>query len=138
MKAYVRVLYKEYTGRKEHVQFKLSYIARRVIQLLRVLLGLTAVNEFRFARALDSFAEKNPIVIIEFDAGLQGIGLLYYTLSGEKENLIGKGSVDFSQLEFGTDAAYQNTAEFTAAVLGIRGLKQIGLTKCSVELRHQC
>lgn len=135
MKPYVRVLYKEYTGRKEHVQFKLSDMARRVIQLFRVLLGLTAVNEFRFARTLDSFAEKKPIVIIEFDASLQGIGLLYFTLTEGKENLVGGGSVDISELEFGADASYQNTAEFTAAVLGIRGLKQIGMTKCSVELR---
>jgi ribonuclease HI len=36
---------------------------------------------------------------------------------------------------FGSEAAYQNTAEFTAAVLGIRGLQQLGLTACSVELR---
>jgi ribonuclease HI len=135
MKPYVRVLYKEYAGRKEHVQFKLSETACRVIQLFRVLLGLTAVNELRFARTLDSFAEKTPTVIIEFDASLQGVGLLYYVLSANKEILIGGGSVDISSLEFGTDAAFQNTAEFTAAVLGIRGLKQLGLTKCSVELR---
>ena len=49
-------------------------MACRVIQLFRVLLGLTAVNELRFARTLDSLAERKPIVIIEFDASLQGIG----------------------------------------------------------------
>lgn len=89
MKPYVRVLYKEYTGRKEHVQFQLSEMACRVIQLFRVLLGLTAVNELRFARTLDSFAERKPTVIIEFDASLQGIGLLYYTLSNNEEKLVG-------------------------------------------------
>jgi hypothetical protein len=135
MKPFVRVLYKEYTGRRELVSFSLSKMACRVIQLFRVLLGLIAVDKRQFARSLDSFAERKPTIIIEFDASLSGIGLLYYSLDNGKETIIGGGSVDISEFEFGSDAAYQNTAEFTAVVLGIRGLQQLGITACSVELR---
>jgi hypothetical protein len=73
--------------------------------------------------------------IIEFDASLTGIGLLYYEQSNDKETLVGGGAVDISSLQFASEASYQNTAEFIAAVLGIRGLRQLGLHPKSVCLR---
>lgn len=85
----VRVLYTEYADRKERDSFSLSSMVCRTIQHFRVLLGLIGVDERQFARSLDSFAEREPTIIIEFDASLSGIGLLYYSLENEKETFIG-------------------------------------------------
>jgi hypothetical protein len=135
MKPFVSVLYAEYTGRNDHASFKLSTKAWQVIRYFRVLLGLTAVNDVEFARPLKSFRKAKSNLIIEFDASLTGIGLLYYQQSGNDEILIGGGSVDISALHFASEASYQNTAEFIAAVLGIRGLRQLRLQPNSVCLR---
>ncbi len=135
MKPFISVLYAEYAGRGNHTSFTLSSKACQVIRFYRVLLGLTAVNQIEFSRSISSFACNVSNLIIEFDASLTGIGLLYYKRSEEKEVLIGGGSVDISGLHFESDASYQNTAEFIAAIIGIRGLKQLGLTPESVCLR---
>ena len=135
MKPFISVLYAEYTGRNDHASFQLSAKAWEVIRYFRVLLGLTAVNDVEFARPLKSFKRATSNLIIEFDASLTGIGLLYYQQSGNDEVLIGGGSVDISALHFASEASYQNTAEFIAAVLGIRGLRQLQLQPDSVCLR---
>jgi hypothetical protein len=127
MKPFISVLYAEYAGKNDHASFRLSVKASQVIRYFRVLLGLTAVNDIEFARPLQSFRKVPPDLIIEFDASLTGIGLLYYQQSNDKETLVGGGAVDISSLHFASEASYQNTAEFIAAVLGIRGLRQLGL-----------
>ena len=66
---------------------------------------------------------------------MTGIGLLYYERSDVNEVLIAGGAVDISMLKFESDASFQNTAEFIAAVLGIRGLRQLGKQPESVCLR---
>ena len=135
MKPFISVLYAEYTGRNDHASFQISARAWQVIRYFRVLLGLTAVNDVEFARPLKSFKRATSNLIIEFDASLTGIGLLYYQQSGNAEVLLGGGSVDISALHFASEASYQNTAEFIAAVLGIRGLRQLRLQPDSVCLR---
>lgn len=135
MKPFVNVLYAEYAGKSEYASFALSVRASRVIRLLRVLLGLTAVNRTKFSRPLSSFYTETADVTIEFDASLTGIGLLYFEKRDGTETLIGGGAVDISTLNFESNAAYQNTAEFIAAVLGIRGLSQLNLRPRSVNLR---
>ena len=60
------------------------------------------------------------------------IVLLYYERSDVNEVLIAGGAVDISMLKFESDASFQNTAEFIAAVLGIRGLRQLGTQPESV------
>ena len=135
MKPFISVLYAEYAGKGEHTSFMLSEKACQVIRFFRVLLGLTAVNKVEFSRTISSFKCTVSSLIIEFDASLTGIGLLYYQRSENGEVLLGGGSVDISSLHFDSEASYQNTAEFIAAVLGIRGLKQLGLKPRNVCLR---
>lgn len=135
MKPFVNVLYAEYAGRGDHVSFTLSVRAGRVICLLRVFLGLTAINRTKFSRPLSSFCTEIAEVTIEFDASLTGIGLLYFKNNNGTETLIGGGAVDTSSLNFESNAAYQNTAEFIAAVMGIRGLTHLNLKPRSVNLR---
>jgi ribonuclease HI len=57
------------------------------------------------------------------------------TASGD-EVLVGGSAVDLSSLGFGGDASNQNTAEFIAALLGIRGLRKLRIEgPCPVLFR---
>jgi hypothetical protein len=93
MKPFISVLYAEYTGRSDHASFKISRKAWQIVHYFRVLSGLTAVNDIEFAKQLKTFKKVTSNLIIEFDASLTGIGLLYYQQSGNDEILIGGGSV---------------------------------------------
>jgi hypothetical protein len=135
MKPYVMTLYREYAGRGQHTSFTISSPARHVIWFFRILLGLTAICPERFSRSLISFRSVIPTIIIEFDASLQGIGILYYLPGAEHDTLIGSCAVDITSLGFGSEARYQNTAEFLGPILGIEGLKELGLTAKSIHLR---
>ena len=135
MKPFVSVLYAEYAGKGDHVSLRLSKRACRVISCFRVLLGLTAIDRISFARPIESYQLAEQDVTIEFDASLTGVGLLYYQRSGTTEILLGGGAVDISMLNFKSNPAYQNTAEFIAAILGIRGLRHLGISTRSISLR---
>jgi hypothetical protein len=74
-------------------------------------------------------------VIIEFDASLNGIGILYYVLGPTKEVLIGGCTVNITSLKLGSEAKFQNTAEFIGIILGIEGLHELGINAQSVHLR---
>ena len=117
MKPYVMTLYREYAGRGQHTSFTISSQARHVIWFFRILLGLTAVCPERFSRTLISFRSVIPTIIIEFDASLQGVGILYYTPGAEHDILIGSCAIDISSLGFGSEARFQNTAEFLGSIL---------------------
>ena len=86
--------------------------------------------ETHFTRSLGSFQAHYPPWIVEFDASLSGIGLLWYHRAqseSPEEVLLGCCADDITSLGFGTDASYQNTAEFIAAALGVKGLAAFGL-----------
>lgn len=135
MKPFISVLYAEYAGKGEHTSFYLSERARRVICCFRVLLGLTAINRVKFARPLKAYKHVQPEITIEFDASLEGIGIMYYRCDETKEVLIGGGTINIASLNFKSNPAYQNTAEFIAAILGIRGLQQLKIKPKYVRLR---
>ena len=135
MKPFLSVLYAEYAGKGDHVSLRMSKRACRVISCFRVLLGLTAINSVCFARPIESYQSIEQDITIEFDASLTGVGLLYYKRSSTREILLGGGAVDISMLNFKSNPAYQNTAEFIAAILGIRGLRQLGISIRNISLR---
>ena len=136
MKPFVHELYSSYQGRREHVLFDLEPTTARVVKLFRLFLALTALEEITFSRSLVSFQIKRPTKVVEFDASLKHIGVLYYRRNSDgSETPLGGGAVSIAQLNFGVDASFQNTAEFIAALLGILGLVQLGITPSDIELR---
>ena len=136
MKPFVHELYASYQGRREHVLFELEPTTARVVKLFRLFLALTALNEITFSRSIASFKTSKPTVIVEFDASLKHIGVLYYQRNSDgSETPLGGGAASIAQLDFGVDASFQNTAEFIAAVIGISGLVQLNITSAEVELR---
>jgi hypothetical protein len=48
---------------------------------------------------------------------------------------MGGGAVDLRGLDFGSDASYQNTAEFIAMIMGVLGLLQMGIRDVAIEVR---
>ena len=136
MKPFVHELYSSYQGRREHVLFDLEPTTARVVKLFRLFLALKALEEITFSRSLVSFQIKRPTKVVEFDASLKHIGVLYYRRNSDgSETPLGGGAVSIAQLNFGVDASFQNTAEFIAALLGILGLVQLGITPSDIELR---
>ena len=131
-----RALYNSYLGRHRAAVFTLRDDELRAVRIIRLLLLMTAVEPRAFCRSLESFREQSATVIIEFDASLSGIGLIWYSINPDGEEYpIGALSVDITSMGFGQDPQYQNTAEFVAATLGILGILHLGLEGCAVTMR---
>jgi hypothetical protein len=108
----------------------------RSVRLVRLLLAMTALDPHLFCRSLDSFSVKSAGVIVEFDASLKGVGVIWYSLSSSGEECpLGALSVDISSMGFGDDSQFQNAAEFIAATVGILGLLCLGLRGSLIRLR---
>ena len=73
--------------------------------------------------------------MIEFDASLFGGGGLIFRVVEGMEVIVGGFHVDLRPLGFGTEARYQNCAEFITAVVGIRVARRAGLGVKRIKLR---
>jgi hypothetical protein len=99
--------------------------AERAVRMWNAMLVLLAEDENKFGKTIESFvSDTNPRIIIEFDAALSGTGLLWYQRQEENdfEVSIGGGAVVLRGLNFGSDASFQNTAEFIAFHGGVRSI----------------
>ncbi|KAJ1406343.1 hypothetical protein B484DRAFT_469530, partial [Ochromonadaceae sp. CCMP2298] len=110
-----------------HCKVTLGARARQAIQMIRVLLLLTATDEGEFARPLDSWVADQPPyqgLVAEFDASLRGIGILWFLRAVDgSERLLGVAVLDIQSLGFGADAGNQNVAEYIATTAATRGAR---------------
>ena len=148
-KPFVRAIYESYTKkfvskRNVNMSYELKIEARRAIHVWRALLCSLALHEEQFARPFDSFRPNYAKYIVEFDASLNGLGVVLYEKvdydeSDLMEVAIGALSVDITFFEFGSSAKYQNTSEYIGALLGIvvtmRFLLQKGVHLSAINLR---
>jgi hypothetical protein len=124
----VRALFNEYTGHAAGSSFVISEKACRAIRFLKDFLLMVATDEGRFARPSSSFEPSTHRYVIEFEASLSGVGLIWYRVDDEGNEVpVGGSAVDLLPLAFGSSASNQNTAEITAAMLGVRGLRSLGI-----------
>ena len=94
----------------------------------RATLALLELNEEQFARPLDSFKPQTVEFIMEFDASLNGVGLLWYKRDeSNHEVFLGAAAVDLTWLNLGTDPSYQNVAEYIGGLVGLTGLVRLGM-----------
>ena len=131
MRPFRRVLYGQIQGRLQHTSVVVSNKTKRVIWLYLALLALTISEEDRFTRSLDSFVQRPATLIIQFDGALSGSGVLWYQTGPSMERygsearpaqaLLGGTAVDLRGLDFGSDATFQNCAEFISALVGLMG-----------------
>ena len=118
-----------------HASLPLSAEAAIAIRCWRAMLCLVRYSETEFTRTLLSFDPSPSGIIAEFDASLQGAGLVWYMRTENTEVAVGVCAVELSFLGFGDDSSYQNLAEFVGAVLAIAGQVVMGYQGQSVSLR---
>ena len=137
MRPFSSALHQATCGRSNKaVSFKFRPEAQRSIQMWRATLALVELNEEQFARPLDSFKPQTVEYIVEFDASLSGVGLLWYKRDeNNNEFSLGAAAVDLTWLNLGTDSSYQNVAEYIGGLGGIIGLVRLGISNVAVEFR---
>ena len=136
MRPFLRDLYAAYTGRNPGAVFSLNSRAQRAVCVMRLLIVMSAAEPASFTRTMSSFSPPVASLIIQFDASLQGIGVVWYRVAADgTEDPIGALSGDLRQLGFGQDSSHQNTAEFIAATVGLLGALALGYAGASVILR---
>ena len=137
MRPFCGALHRLSHGRKERqATFHLSEEAKIAIRGWRAMLCLVHLDEQRFTRSLDSFRDEVPSYVIEFDASLNGAGIIWFSKADNgTEVCMGASAVDLSGLGFGEDSSYQNTSEYIGAILGMIGLVKMNVRSVDIELR---
>ena len=115
--------------------FAIPEDAKTAIRLWRATLFLLDYDENQFSRTFESFDEHPCVYIVEFDASLSGVGILWYKRLHNREVCFGGDAVDLPCLSFHSDSSNQNMAKFMGALLGIIGLVKLGVRNVDVELR---
>jgi hypothetical protein len=81
MKPFSQYLYAESSGyKKENVRVLVTEELMVVIDLWTMMLVLTIIEPTRFQRSIASFAQVEPSTLINFDASLTGLGLIFYRI----------------------------------------------------------
>jgi len=124
MNPLVRVLYRELKQRQRNHRWNLSPACKAAIWFFRALFILTHVDSVGYCRPLWSLrAVDKYLWIAEFDSCLSGIGCIWYSVTPEGlAKPVGAGSWSIESMGFGSDASYQNTAEFMGAILALVGV----------------
>ena len=136
MSPFSSALYRMTCGRNNpHSLFAIPEDAKTAIRLWRATLFLLDYDENQFSRKFVSFDEHPCEYIIEFDASLSGVGILWYKRENNREICLGGDAVDLSCLTFQSDSSNQNVAEFMGALLGVIGLVKLGVRNVDIELR---
>ena len=136
MRPFCTALHRATWGRTD--EFALFFIPTEAviaIQCWRAMLCLVRHRETEFTRSIMSFATSTPVVVVEFDASLDGAGLIWYNREHGAEVALGVGAVSLRFLGFGSDSSYQNLSEFIGAILAVIGQIMIGLSGSSIALR---
>jgi hypothetical protein len=86
-------------------------------------------------RLLECFADRAPVVLLEMDGSLIGVGCRLFALEGgDSERLLGHASVGIGDGLRG-DSSYQNAMELMAVVWGLAALGQLGYRDCCIRIR---
>ena len=113
----------EWWSTRPGVKLEVSSGAFTAIQLWRAMLCLGVFAPDFFCRSLHTYAYPPAQYVVQFDASLQGLGVLWWRLTGDGgEFLLGGASMSLARLGFGDDSRFQNTAEYMAVVVGLAGL----------------
>jgi hypothetical protein len=124
MRPLVSWLYNALAGRRNrNASHTLPEDAAVVIKLWRAVLCLGHLQESSLCRTLKSFNPMVPRYVVQFDASLQGIGIVWLELGPDgSERPLGGAAVSIASFGFGVDSQYQNVAEFMGIVVGVAGL----------------
>jgi hypothetical protein len=107
MRPFVRVLHRQYAGRRQNCSLMYDEDGCRVVRIFRVLLLLTTINEQKFARRLGSFEARLHKLVVEFDTSFSGVGIMWFLVDDNGVEVpLGGSAVDLTPLEFGEGASH--------------------------------
>jgi hypothetical protein len=141
MAAFTSALFGSIRGRTNRkLRFALAPLEMAAVQMMRILLILTAVAGVAFTRSFRSFTmrEHRHTWVLEYDASLTAIAILWFRMVGDVEVGVGYCVVNIESLGLnGMDdrSKFMNFAEFLAATLAVRGLIGQGVTNQPVMVR---
>ena len=136
MRPFCGALHRLTAGRdSRHATFMVSDEAKIAVRAWRAMLFLLRYDEERWSRTLESFSDKTPVYIVEFDASLKGAGVLWYQRVAGAEVCLGGSAVSLECLDFGDDSSFQNLSEYIGGIIGLIGLVKMGVRKASIEMR---
>jgi hypothetical protein len=123
MRPFSRALYGCITGlSNRRASAPLSPEAKLSVELWRTVLCAIALREERFARPFHTFIPREADTVIQFDASLQGIGVILFDRDRDTgaEVLIGGAAVSLQVWKINEeDSSLQNSAEFMAVIVGL-------------------
>ena len=136
MRPFSGALHRMAAGRTARMStFIINDEAKLAIRLWRTMLVLVRFDEDRYSRPMQSFVDTTPEYIVEFDASLTGVGVLWFQRVNGTEVCLGGSAVSLYGLGFKDDSSYQNLCEFIGATLGLIGLVKLGLRGVDVAMR---
>ena len=117
MRPFSAALHRMAAGRTTRMStFLVNSEAKLAIRLWRTMLVLVRFDEERYSRPMQSFVKTVPESIIEFDASLSGVGILWYKRVNGAEVCLGGSAVSLRSLSFEGDSSYQNLCDFIRGV----------------------
>jgi hypothetical protein len=134
----VRVLDVEYIGKAYVGKWLLSPAAKVAIRMFQMLVVALGAKSLTFGRTIKSFWGGRRVGIVgEYDASLEGIGLIWYLVDKDtgEETPVGVASQSLLQFKFGKDSSFQNTAEYMGALCAVLGAIALGHSRRGIGLR---
>ena len=137
LRPYTSNLYAETAGMYNgSVRKRLGSRARFTIRLWRVILCMMELQSSRFCRSISSFSPNSSSYVVEYDASLTGLGIILYKICDPLgPPLLWKVCSVDTPFKIDRDASYQNAMEFTAIVLALAMLAQLGVRQASINIR---
>jgi hypothetical protein len=134
MRPLTAAIYSQFHGMRdlEAAKYIDSY-GKLAIRIWRAWLCLLELRGPAYERQFETFIDREPTVEIRFDASLTGLGVSVWDVSGNCERILGVTSLLFP-FDLHGDSRFQNTAEFTAVVVGCVCLVQKGYVSKGIRL----
>jgi hypothetical protein len=117
---------------KRNAKKHLSSEAILVIWVWRAFLMLIAIHPEKYARPILSFKARPTTFYVEFDASLEGLGVVISTITNQVWTTYRVISIDTPYLLDG-NSSYQNTMEFTAMVFAVCVIRSLGHSDMGVD-----
>ena len=114
---------------------ELSEDTRRAILVWRVNLVLLEMDRAVFARPIASVPPRPVAWLLEYDASLEGLGMIWSKVGGDGGQQVVWAMSLGLPFAFESQSAFQNTAEFLAVVVGLAVLAAKGVDSKGVSIR---
>jgi len=133
LKPLATTLHGEHIGwAKRNAKKFLSPDAILVIWIWRAFLMLVAIHPEEYSRPLLSFRVVPTTFYVEFDASLEGLGIVISTMINQRRTIYRAVSID-TPYQLKGDSSHQNTMEFMAIVFALCLLRSLGHCNVGVE-----